>query len=949
MKLGKIAVDRSWLNYRQLREVLDRQEEGRSQGLLRRLGEMLVADGLLNAQQVRELLAAQGVRIQRCQSCETFWNVRGEPGSRGRCGACGTVLSDATKEPPISVVGEVRTRPADGEVAAEPGQETVQLASGFSALAGEPPADAQGVAPGVGGAIEAGGGASARRGSQRYEIKLMYPVQGGMGRLYLARDLELNRMVLMKVLREDLRDPEAVRRFVTEAQVTAQLQHPNIVPVYDLAVDEAGLPFYTMKQVVGQSFRDVVGIPKGQPTDHTLVQMLQILQAVCNAVHFAHTQGVVHRDLKPGNILVGAFGEVVVVDWGLAKIVGRDDASRKLQADIHEALESVDRTRGARAADMRTLAGTTLGTPAYMAPEQARGEISRLGPAADIFALGAILYEVLTCRPPYTGRNSRDILQKVLRGPPPPPRAIDPEVPPELEAICLKCMEPEPTQRYATVGELRNDLQAVIEGRDVKGTRVGWRVRARRFLQRHAVPVRITEAAAVLMTVFGWVYTLQWESAREVELRFGERQEASLRALERARRDLEALHQDVSRDREVRTRLGMLEARLALGGDVGEARRGIERVCREHPAEGAAWALLGRLAAREGRWEDALHAFAHAAEDASTRLEAGRARLTILMRLGDEPGANAMVEEIAREDPAGPEAGRRSAFALLGRLGTVRQASDVRREVPRALDALEAWGNAYGEDRLSVRARVLLESARTLAEAEAFVDALGGRADAGSWRESPGAVPLMLSVREARARADGYLRERAEDVEVREVDLLLAQVAGDGEGELRALDALLVHRYADASLWRAIAQKAAALDLDDRAESVAARMVQSDPQNVEIRHWRALLRHAMGRYEPALVDLDWVCSVRPELPQPFLERGRILMDLERFPEAETVFTGLLRDPAIRARWPEAWHQRGLSRERQGNREGAAADYGEAARLAPREARYSEAWRRVAGE
>ncbi len=255
--------------------------------------------------------------------------------------------------------------------------------------------------------------------------------RGGMGVVYKARHRRLNRPVALKMLLAGAyAGPPERERFRREAEAVAGLRHPNIVPVYD-AGDLDGRPYFTMEFVEGGSLAEkIAGMP--QPARPSAA----LLARVAEAVHFAHGNGIVHRDLKPANILLAADGTPKVTDFGLA---------RRLEGG-----------------GGLTLSGVPVGTPSYMAPEQARGEKAAIGPAIDVHALGAILYELLTGRPPFRAETLTGTLQQVLADEPVPPARLNPRVPRDLETLCLKCLEKDPARRYATAGDLAADLERFL-------------------------------------------------------------------------------------------------------------------------------------------------------------------------------------------------------------------------------------------------------------------------------------------------------------------------------------------------------------------------------------------------------------------------------------------------------------------------------------------------------
>jgi tetratricopeptide (TPR) repeat protein/tRNA A-37 threonylcarbamoyl transferase component Bud32 len=240
--------------------------------------------------------------------------------------------------------------------------------------------------------------------------------RGGMGAVLKGRDPDLGREVALKVLRDDFRnDANMVRRFVEEAQIGGQLQHPGIVPIYELGTFADRRPFFSMKLVKGKTLAELLEA-RSEPTVE-LPRLLSIFEAICQTVAYAHARGVIHRDLKPSNVMVGSFGEVQVMDWGLAKVLQRggvvDDASAGKMRD--ETVIATARSGGHDDADL-SHAGSVMGTPAYMAPEQARGEIDQINERADVFALGSILTEILTDRPAFTGRSVGEIQRKAALG-----------------------------------------------------------------------------------------------------------------------------------------------------------------------------------------------------------------------------------------------------------------------------------------------------------------------------------------------------------------------------------------------------------------------------------------------------------------------------------------------------------------------------------------------------
>jgi serine/threonine protein kinase/WD40 repeat protein len=281
--------------------------------------------------------------------------------------------------------------------------------------------------------------------------------RGGMGVVYEARQKSLNRIVALKMIRAgELADAEDVARFYSEAEAAANLRHPNIVAVYE--VGRAGTDgehhYFTMDFVAGPSLLEIV---RKQPLDARTAA--QYVARIARAIQFAHDRGVLHRDLKPANILIGDGGEPLVTDFGLAKRLGTDSGV--------------------------TIAGTVLGTPSYMPPEQAAGKLSELGPHSDIYSLGAVLYECVTGRPPFVAADIMEVFRQVMQEEPLPPRRLSPKLPRDLETICLKCLAKDKQRRYHSAAALADDLERFLRNEPIAARPVGAIERAAKWSRRH--------------------------------------------------------------------------------------------------------------------------------------------------------------------------------------------------------------------------------------------------------------------------------------------------------------------------------------------------------------------------------------------------------------------------------------------------------------------------------
>ena len=367
--------------------------------------------------------------------------------------------------------------------------------------------------------------------------------RGGMGVILQARDLRIRRTVAMKVMNTKHQfSRENALRFIDEAQITGQLDHPNIVPVHELGIDEQGEMFYTMKFVKGTTLDDVLrGIRTGRQKSiekYHLTALLTIFQKVCDAVAFAHSKGIVHRDLKPENIMIGSFGEVLVMDWGLAKNIagGRREPPPEAGADAAAMNARPDDLRG-----FETMHGLIVGTPPYISPEQARGELDKIDGRSDLYVLGQILYTILTLRPPVEGQTVNEIVEKILSSDIPHPsshhqsarsgRRRKPDgaaesfvlahcpgnrVPDGLSAVTMKALALDPADRYQTVEDLQADITAFQGGFAPKAERAGVVKQMLLFAARHKKEAALFGFFCVLLSglVVGFIMQVRHERDR---------------------------------------------------------------------------------------------------------------------------------------------------------------------------------------------------------------------------------------------------------------------------------------------------------------------------------------------------------------------------------------------------------------------------------------------------
>jgi serine/threonine-protein kinase len=372
-----------------------------------------------------------------------------------------------------------------------------------------------GVAPAAAGARDVG-----ERTSQGTRFHILRPhARGGLGEVFVAEDSELHREVALKQMQARHADNERTRaRFVLEAEITGGLEHPSIVPVYGLGTYADGRPFYAMRFVRGESFRQAIAAyhaaSKRRSNATGTLEFRKLLGrfvAMCDAIAYAHSRGVLHRDLKPDNVMLGKYGETLVVDWGLAKAVGKRDTPA---GDPHSDEHLLNPISGEYVAE--TQMGTALGTPGYLSPEQATGRIESLGAATDIYSLGATLYHLLVNRPPVGGDDIRTVLERTVRGEIKPPSKIDARVPRGLEAICLKALATPPEDRYSTARALADDVEQWLADEPVSALREGPIMRVGRWMRKHRALVGSMAAAIVVVAAVASVAAVSIERARRV-------------------------------------------------------------------------------------------------------------------------------------------------------------------------------------------------------------------------------------------------------------------------------------------------------------------------------------------------------------------------------------------------------------------------------------------------
>jgi serine/threonine-protein kinase len=732
--------------------------------------------------------------------------------------------------------------------------------------------------------------------------------RGGMGRVLKGRDPDLNRDVALKVLRDDLRDrPEAVRRFVEEAQIGGQLQHPGIVPVYELGTMGDRRPFFSMKLIKGQTLAALLA---GRPDPGAgLPRFLVVFEAVCQTVAYAHARGVIHRDLKPSNVMVGSFGEVQVMDWGLAKVLPRGGRADDAQAGRSEADETVIATARSGGAEAElSHAGSVLGTPAYMAPEQARGEIAGVDERADVFALGSILCEILTGAPAFLGRSAGEIQRKAALGDTAGAlgRLDASGAEAELVALAKACLAAEPIDRPRDARAVSNAVTAHLAGvqarlKAAELARAAESVRAEEATQRALVErdrrrmtVALAATVVVLIGVAGGsgVWYAQQRQALRVRIdRLIDRAEGALERVERD--DLAAASAPWEE-----ARLALAEAEEAAGrrppaAIAARLRDGRARLTRA----GRLRTLLAELETIRGTRSEYASEYADDSRADREYAEAFRAY-----------GLNVAAEAT---DPA--EAGA----ALAGRSSSP--------EIAAALDDW-TWVRFRRADRKDVPAwRRLVATARA--------------ADPDPWRDA-----LRAQLGQPTARATAVLKEIARDLKglegqpVHGLTLLARLLREAGERDLSATILHLAWRLAPGDFWVNYELAGSSwheatwrIERPEEAVRFGTAAVAARPRSAIAHDSLGGALQARGDLQAAIAEHRAAVRLKPGMTSAHVNLGVALRRKGNVDAAIAELREALRlDPDL----PLAHNNLGNALHEKGDLDGAIAEHRETLRLKP---------------
>ncbi|HEX5269935.1 MAG TPA: serine/threonine-protein kinase [Gemmataceae bacterium] len=772
--------------------------------------------------------------------------------------------------------------------------------------------------------------------------------RGGLGEVFVAFDEELHREVALKEIQgRHADDPQSRARFVMEAEITGGLEHPGVVPVYGLGTYAEGRPFYAMRFIRGDSLKEAVerfhsdDARKRDPGERALELrgLLGRFIDVCDAIEYAHSRGVLHRDLKPGNIMLGKYGETLVVDWGLAKPL------EKVQG-VTESLEGLLRPMSLSGATP-TLAGPAIGTPQYMSPEQAAARADLLGPASDVYSLGATLYNVLTGKPAFTDPDLGTVLRKVQDGEFPPPRRLNSEVPPALEAICLRAMGRRPGDRYSSARALAQDVERWLADEPVSAWREPWAVRARRWVGRHRTLVAGTGAALLVALVGLVVGTLLLARVNRRE-----RQERALAEhnYQLARQAVDRYHTEVS-ESVLLNEPGMEPLRKKL---LEAAREFYDQFVQERRGDPAAEADLGKALERLARitgeigagekdaelkaidlHEQALAVFTRRAE--RDDLAACYDQLGRLYRRTDQPAkaeeaygkAIAAWDALAREQPGEDRYRAELARSRLG-LGNVYEAT---RRLDRAVDLYEQSLAARRE--LHGRHPEVAEYQRDLA---VTLSNLGvAHTDLGRRDKAEECFREALSLRNDLVSAHPPISQYAHDLAQSHFNL--GYWYGQGKQWDRAAES---YRQA-AALWQRLTTEHPTVTAfqTQLAETYAALANVYRTTRQPARAEEACER-AVAIQKQLLADHPNVPAYRGDLARGYYRLGNVYRS-DNNDKAEQAYQNALRlqqeltrelpgVPKYQADLADTWNNLGRLREDQNQRDAAAAAYREAVAL-----------------
>ena len=732
--------------------------------------------------------------------------------------------------------------------------------------------------------------------------------QGGMGVVYLALDPALKRQVALKILTD--KSPEAVQRFMREAESTAKLKHPNIIQVYEVG-GISGNYYFTMEYVEGTSLDALI-----YEKQLTARRAAEIICDIANALHYAHANNLVHRDIKPSNILIDNQGRTYLTDFGLAKET----------TGLERAL---------------TISGTILGTPDYMAPEQASGDKSLIDQRSDIFSLGATLYQSLTGQLPFKGGDLYQVLEGVIRKDPIPPKRLASSISRDIETICLKCLEKEPVRRYQTAQELADDLRRFLNGEEILARPTGFITRIWRKSKRNRAASFAGAGAVIGLIAMGiWMQTAQ--SGRITDYRTRARQSFEMKKFEDAltwsKQILELLPADTEAGKLFQESQDMVnrrnEARKAFNrtksiADADEIIPVLKKALEIDPTFGEAWQELGYIYNSKNDYRNAFKMFTKATEVDSSLVNSYFERAHISKNINkDYDGA---VGDFARVIELDPESymGYFAKGAIEVRNGKYKQGIV---DLTRAIELKSDYSNAYYDRGQAYFFRGQKDLA--LADWSRAIEI------------SPNRTTGYFS------RGDLYLTEG-------KLDLALKDFSRHIELSPQ-----------DLPVYCARAMLYSKMGLIDLALADANKSAELQPNNSYVYYMRGEINYGHGRYNNGIADYSRAIELYPKFTEAYAGRAVCYGLLNKLDEAIVDCNRALElDPALAYAYttrgatylgkgditralkdldqaikldPQrhgAYYQRGYAYCKKNDYEQAIADYTQAIKLAPNEAEY----------
>jgi serine/threonine protein kinase/tetratricopeptide (TPR) repeat protein len=723
------------------------------------------------------------------------------------------------------------------------------------------------------------------RGAGRYTRTRVH-ARGGLGVVWVAEDQSIGREVALKELKPERgTEPRVLARFLEEARITGQLQHPSIVPIYELGTDPGtGAPYYTMRLIRGGTLADNCARfhkERASGNDDPLAfrSLLTAFVSVCQAVGYSHSRGVIHRDLKGQNVVVGDFGEVFVLDWGLAKVVGdgRSEEGAEDRIDANIRVES----------GLETADGQLMGTPAYMPPEQARGEIAKVNHLSDVYSLGAILYEILAGRPPFQGSTTAELLRRLINGQLIPPRTVNPAAPPALEAICLKAMSKDPTHRYPSALELADDIQRYLADEPVRAYPEPWTTRAARWVKKHKTGV--AAAAIVLVTSVVGLAVANVLISRERDRVRAQR--------ELARKAVDDMYTDVAEQWLEDQSDPLQQAFLDRALSAYEAQDA--DAASESPVKAPITAVEAAPEPRADRVDSVQRSFldrslayyegfaSQLPSDSRSRLEVGQARIrvaSILRKLGRTVEAErnyaqaiAALEELLAREPDEPSVRRALAIgssrygAMLVSLGKFPEADKHLGRADALLGAIATAPGTLDRDRLEW-ARVLKEQGERLK--------LDGKID-DAQKKFRHAIELLTEVTR---HGDSGIEARHELAVVQDALGVMLLLALDQQAEsTKLLESALNLEKPLVDQAPTIANFRAGLG---KTANTLALLLRSEGKTADAL---SAIETSQVNYERLSSDFPGRPEYRRSLARALLNRGNLEQDEEHIGEAETSY------------------------------------------------------------